>query len=102
MIVSMFLSIGIVSNRFFDFLDTSSESMYQEIDEYPYAHPAQNEDHHKGEEDWELSKIGLPEGSNLSGIKALLEDYPEDEAHSKKIKKTNTGKGKKSTSKIKK
>jgi len=30
----------------------------------------------------------------LSGNKALLEEYPEDEANSKKTKKTNTGKGK--------
>jgi hypothetical protein len=46
-------------------------------------------------EDWELSEGGLPEGSNLSGSKGLMEDYPEDEAISKKTKKTNTGKGKK-------
>jgi len=31
----------------------------------------------------------------LSSNKALLEEYPEDEANSKKTKKTNTGKGKK-------
>ena len=46
-------------------------------------------------EDWELSEGGLPEGSALSGSKALLEDYPEDEANSKKPKKTATTKGKK-------
>ena len=46
-------------------------------------------------DDWELSEGGLPEGSNLSCSKALLEEYPEDEANSKKTKKTNTGKGKK-------
>ena len=34
--------------------------------------------------DWELSEGGLPEGSNMSGNKALLEEYPEDEANSKK------------------
>jgi hypothetical protein len=27
--------------------------------------------------DWELSEGGLPEGSTLSGSKALLEEYPE-------------------------
>ncbi len=43
-------------------------------------------------DDWELSEGGLPEGSTLSGSKALLDDYPEDEANSKKTKKTNTGK----------
>ena len=47
-------------------------------------------------DDWELSEGGLPEGSTLSGNKALLDEYPEDEANLKKIKKTNTGKGKKS------
>jgi len=43
----------------------------------------------------ELSEGCLREGSNLSGSKALLEEYPEDEANSKKTKKNNTGKGKK-------
>jgi hypothetical protein len=57
---------------------------------------------HQDEEDWELSENGLPEGSNLLGNKAFMEDYPEDEAHSKKTKKTNTGKGNKSNSNIKK
>ena len=52
-------------------------------------------------DDWELSKGGLPEGSTLSGSKALMDAYPEDEANSKKIKKTNTGKGKKSKPKLK-
>ena len=32
-------------------------------------------------EEWEISEGDLPEGSNLSGNKALLEDYPEDEAN---------------------
>ena len=45
-------------------------------------------------DNWELSEGVLPEESNLSGNKALLEEYPEDEANSKKTKKTNTGKGK--------
>ena len=52
-------------------------------------------------DDWELSEGGLPEVSNLSGIKAFLEEYPEDEANSKKTKKTNTGKEKKGTPKPK-
>ena len=47
----------------------------------------------KDHDDWELFEGDLPEGSNLSGNKALLEEYPEDEANSKKTKKTNTGKG---------
>jgi hypothetical protein len=50
-------------------------------------------------EDWELSEGGLPEGSTLSGSKALMEDYPEDEANSKKPKKPHTGKGKKNKNK---
>ncbi len=52
-------------------------------------------------DDWELSDGGLLEGSTLSGSKALLEEYPEDEANSKKTKKTNTGKGKKGNPKPK-
>jgi len=54
--------------------------------------------------DWELiEEEGLPGGgSNLSGNKALLDDYPEDEANSNKTRKTNTGKGKKGNSKSKK
>ena len=31
-------------------------------------------------DDWELSEGGLPEGSTLSGSKALLDGPPEDEA----------------------
>ncbi len=50
-------------------------------------------------EDWELSEGGLPEGSTLSGSKALMEEYPKDEANSKKVKKTTTDKGKKNKSK---
>ncbi len=38
-------------------------------------------------DDWELSEGGLPEGSTLSGSKALMGDYPEDEASSKQTKK---------------
>jgi hypothetical protein len=45
-------------------------------------------------DEWELSEGGLPEGSTLSGSKALMEEYPEDEASSKKTKKQTTGKGK--------
>jgi hypothetical protein len=52
-------------------------------------------------DDWELSEGGLPEGSTLSGSKALLDEYPEDEANSKKTKKTNTSKGKKGNIKTK-
>jgi hypothetical protein len=66
------------------------------------AHSVLNENQHQDEEDWELSENGPPKGSNLSGNKALLEDYPEDEAHSKKNKNTNTGKGKKSNPNTKK
>ncbi len=50
---------------------------------------------------WELSEGGLPEGATLSGSKALREEYHEDEANSKKTKKTNTGKGKKGNPKPK-
>ena len=50
-------------------------------------------------EDWELSEEGLPEGSTLSGSKALMEEYPDDEANSKKVKKPNNGKGKKTKTK---
>jgi hypothetical protein len=50
-------------------------------------------------EDWELSEGGLPEGSTLSGSKALMEDYPDDEANSKKTKQPKTGKGKKNKNK---
>ena len=52
-------------------------------------------------DDWELSEGGLPEGSTLSGSKALLDEYPEDEANSKKTKQTNTGKEKKGNPKTK-
>jgi hypothetical protein len=66
------------------------------------THPAQNEDHDPDKVVWELSENGLQEGSTLSGSKALVEDYPEDEANSKKTKKTNTGKGKESNSNTRK
>ncbi len=52
-------------------------------------------------DDWELSEGGLPEGSTLLGSKALVEEYSEDEANSKKTKNTNTGKGKKGNPKPK-
>ena len=39
--------------------------------------------------------------STLLGSKALIDDYPEDEANSKKTKKTNTDKGKKGNTKTK-
>jgi len=60
---------------------------------------AQGTEHPLDTEDWELSEGGLPEGSTLSGSKALMEEYPDDEANSKKTKKTNTGKGKKNKNK---
>ena len=62
------------------------------------AQQALNSDLPQDLDDWELSEGGLPEGSTLSGSKALLEKYPEDEANSKKPKKTNTGKDKKGKS----
>jgi hypothetical protein len=43
-------------------------------------------------DDWELSEGGLPEGSTLSGSKALLDGPPGDEADSREHKRTNTGK----------
>jgi hypothetical protein len=52
-------------------------------------------------DEWELSEGGLPAGTTLSGSKALLEDYPEDETTSKQTKKPSTGKGKRSSSKKK-
>ena len=59
------------------------------------AQQALNNDLPPDLEDWEVSEGGLPDGSTLSGSKALLEDYPENDTNSKKTKKTNTGKGKK-------
>ena len=59
------------------------------------AHHAQNTTLPQDLNDWELFEGDLPEGSNLSGSEAFLEEYPEDRANSKKTKKTNTGKGKK-------
>ena len=52
-------------------------------------------------DDWELIEDGLPAGSTLSSSKALMDEYPEDEANSKKTKKTSTGKDKKSKPKPK-
>jgi hypothetical protein len=52
---------------------------------------------------WELTdEDALPEGSTLSYSKSLMDQYSEDEANSKKTKKTNTCKGKKGTPKNKK
>jgi hypothetical protein len=59
------------------------------------AQQAQNTELPQDLDDGELSEGGLPEGSNLSGCKALLDDYPKHEANSKQTKRTNTGKGKK-------
>jgi hypothetical protein len=57
--------------------------------------PIQEEDQQQDIMDWDLTnEDALLKGSTLSGDKALMEDYPEDETNSKKIKKTNTGKGK--------
>ncbi len=45
--------------------------------------------------DWELTDAdALLEGSTLSSIKNLVDEYPEDKAISKKTKKTDTGKDK--------
>jgi len=64
--------------------------------------PSQEEDQQQDIVDWELTdEDALLEGSNLSGNKALIYDYPEDETISKKTQKTNTGKGKKDNSKHK-
>jgi hypothetical protein len=65
--------------------------------------PALDEDQHQDLVDWELAdEEGLPEGSTLSGNKALMDNYPKDEASSKKTQKTNTGKEKKGNAKHKK
>ena len=42
-----------------------------------------------------ISEGDLPAGSNLSGSKALQDDYPEDEANSRKNKKSNPRRSKK-------
>ena len=53
--------------------------------------------------EWKLTyEDALPEDSTLSGNKALIDQYPEDEAISKKTKKTNTGKSIKGNPKNKK
>ena len=59
----------------------------------PPEQVALNDDIPPGLDDWELSEGGLPEGSTLSGCKALLDGPPEEEADPKKHKQTNTGKG---------
>ncbi len=52
---------------------------------------------------WDLTdEDALLEGSNLSGNKALVEQYPEDETNSNITKKINTGKGSKGNPKNKK
>ncbi len=61
------------------------------------TYPAHTDDPNQDEIDWELSENGLPEGSTLSGSKALLEDYPADEANSKKTKKTTPARKRKAT-----
>ena len=63
----------------------------------------QDEDKQHDIADCELTdEDALSEGSILSGSKPLRYQYPEDEANSKKTKKTNTGKGKKGNPKNKK
>ena len=61
---------------------------------HPPEQVALNDDIPPVLDEWELSEGGLPEGSTMSGCKALLDGPPEDEADSKKHKKTNTGTGK--------
>ena len=51
------------------------------------AQQAQNTELPHDLDDWELSEGGLPGGSNLSVSKALLEEYSEDEANSKRPRK---------------
>ena len=43
--------------------------------------------------DWELNEEDRPAGLSLSGRKALLDDYPDDETTSKKTKKPKPGNG---------
>jgi hypothetical protein len=52
--------------------------------------------------DWELNEEDLPAGLSLSGINALLDDYPDDETTSKKTKKPKPSKGAKGNHKSKK
>ena len=59
------------------------------------AHPAQNENQHQDEEDWELFVNGLPEGSNLSGNKALLEITPRMRHTLRRPKRPTLAKGRK-------
>ena len=51
---------------------------------------------------WELNEEDLPAGVSLSGSKALLDDYPDDETTSKKTKKPKSGKEAKANHKSKK
>jgi hypothetical protein len=65
--------------------------------------PAQDEDQQHDIMNWDITdEDSLSEGSTLSGSKALIVQYPEYEANSKKAKKTNTCKGKKGNPKLKK
>ena len=52
--------------------------------------------------DWELNDEDLPAGLSLSGRKAIIDDYPDDETTSKKTKKPKPGKGTKENHKSKK
>jgi hypothetical protein len=44
-------------------------------------------------EDWKLKEDDLPKGSTLSGGKALIDDYLDEETFPKKPKKNETCKG---------
>ena len=57
------------------------------------AQQAMNNELPPDHDDWELYEGDLPEGSNLSGNMALPEDYPEDEANSKKTQEDLHRKG---------
>ena len=46
------------------------------IGTHPAEHGALNDDTPPELDDWELSEGGLPEGSTLSGSKALMDDPP--------------------------
>ena len=63
---------------------------------------AQCEDQKPDVVEWKLTdEDALPEGLTLLGNNTLMDEYPEDEANSKKTKKSNTSKGKKAIPKHK-
>ena len=57
--------------------------------------------HHLDGVNWELNVEDLSAGLSLSGSKALLDEYPDDETTSKKTKKPKPGKGTKGNNKSK-